>query len=107
MSLGHRMLETDIELDMCAKLVELLLTSLCTAQGWLHIAKIWPVAGAKNKYLAYWSPLVATVALVTTGAELTGPSMNPAFVSISALMHRRRHPLCHSANSLVFHLVHI
>lgn len=34
---------------------------------------------AENKYLAYWSPLVATVALVTTGAELTGPSMNPAF----------------------------
>ncbi|KAL3130429.1 hypothetical protein ABBQ38_008252 [Trebouxia sp. C0009 RCD-2024] len=34
---------------------------------------------AKNKYLAYWSPLVATVALVITGAELTGPSMNPAF----------------------------
>lgn len=33
---------------------------------------------AENKYLAYWSPLVATVALVTTGAELTGPSMNPA-----------------------------
>ena len=41
-------------------------------------------AGAKNNYLAYWSPLVATVALVTTGAELTGPSMNPAFVSPSS-----------------------
>lgn len=37
-------------------------------------------SGAENKYLAYWTPLVATVALVTTGAELTGPSMNPAFV---------------------------
>lgn len=34
---------------------------------------------ARNKYLAYWTPLVATIALVVTGAELTGPSMNPAF----------------------------
>lgn len=49
------------------------------------MAEVWAVAGAKNKYLAYWSPLVATVALVTTGAELTGPSMNPAFVSAAAL----------------------
>ena len=38
-------------------------------------------AGARNKFLAYWAPLVATVALVVSGAELTGPSMNPAFVS--------------------------
>lgn len=45
------------------------------------MAQVWAAAGAKNKYLAYWSPLVATVALVITGAELTGPSMNPAFVS--------------------------
>ncbi len=44
-------------------------------------------AGAKNKYLAYWSPLVATVALVVTGSELTGPSMNPAFVSPTHPVH--------------------
>lgn len=50
------------------------------------VAEVCCTAGAKNKYLAYWSPLVATVALVTTGAEFTGPSMNPAFVSPSALM---------------------
>lgn len=47
----------------------------------------WASAGAKNKYLAYWSPLIATVALVTTGAEFTGPSMNPAFVSLILLQY--------------------
>lgn len=62
------------------------------------MAQVWAVAGAKNKYLAYWSPLVATVALVTTGAELTGPSMNPAFVSPSAPVTSCNYPLCHCAN---------
>ena len=47
----------------------------------MHDPYFLDYSGAENKYLAYWSPLVATVALVTTGAELTGPSMNPAFVS--------------------------
>ena len=44
------------------------------------------LAGARNKYLAYWAPLVATVALVVSGAELTGPSMNPAFVGSMSLL---------------------
>lgn len=38
------------------------------------------VAEAKNKFLAYWFPLAATVALILAGTELTGPSMNPAIV---------------------------
>ncbi len=48
---------------------------------YIHDPQLHDSSGVENKYMAYWSPLVATVALVTTGAELTGPSMNPAFVS--------------------------
>ena len=45
------------------------------------------VAEAKNKYLAYWFPLAATVALILAGAELTGPSMNPAIVRQLQCVH--------------------
>jgi len=58
-----------------------ILPFICMTKIHTHDPLLRDCSGAENKYLAYWSPLVATVALVTTGAELTGPSMNPAFVS--------------------------
>eukprot|EP00878_Enallax_costatus_P017449 GHUV01018329.1.p2 GENE.GHUV01018329.1~~GHUV01018329.1.p2 ORF type:complete len:119 (+),score=40.01 GHUV01018329.1:607-963(+) len=43
-----------------------------------------------NKRMAYWSPVVATVALIVTGSHFTGPSMNPA-VAFSWFHHYQGH----------------
>ncbi|KAK9810267.1 hypothetical protein WJX72_007660 [[Myrmecia] bisecta] len=57
----------------------------------LNLCVLWSI-GQKNKYIAFWSPLVATIFLVVAGANLTGPSMNPV-VSFSWFFHLRGHAL--------------
>lgn len=45
----------------------------------LNVIVLWSFSAA-NAYVAYWTLMGATLVLVVAGAELTGPSMNPAIV---------------------------
>lgn len=44
----------------------------------LNLIVLWSMN--VNPYVAYWTLLSATLVLIVVGAELTGPSMNPAIV---------------------------
>ncbi|WIA17089.1 hypothetical protein OEZ85_013988 [Tetradesmus obliquus] len=56
----------------------------------LNMVVLYASDAQRSKFVAYWSPVFATVLLIVTGSYFTGPSMNPA-VAFSWYHHYQGH----------------